>query len=372
MKKALSLNLAIVLLVLALFVPSTVALGASPPQRFSDVEAEDWFAGYVYSSVEDGLFKGTSENTFSPYAQMTRGMFVTVLGRMAGINETDYMQSDFSDVSAGTYYTPYVAWASLKGIVKGTGANRFSPNQPVTREQAVLILSRYGAAGYGTFLEIDHDTPAFTDIGSTTKEFQEVYKTLYGAAIFEGKSAKSFDPKAFLTRAEAAKVISTSNDMLHTSSEKLIDSDRLWLSYTMPSYWAGRYSFLIYDHSASEGYPGEPGAYGAHFWEEENRSEGKGELFSIYIVADGDEDIELFQDQQGNWLEGCSEIKRVKISDYRGSGEDMYLTVILQKPSEPQYDSDNPLLKKAYLRLEQDIDKVVSDIEYHIEVVTEP
>ena len=77
---------------------------------------------------------------------MTRAMFVTVLGRMAGI-EADYsLPPSFTDTEAGLWYSPYVDWAAEKGYVVGYGDGRFGPNDPVTREQAAVIMARMAAS----------------------------------------------------------------------------------------------------------------------------------------------------------------------------------------------------------------------------------
>ncbi len=41
---------------------------------------------------------------------MTRGMFVTVLGRLAGIDVSGCIDSNFSDVKSDAYYMGYVEW----------------------------------------------------------------------------------------------------------------------------------------------------------------------------------------------------------------------------------------------------------------------
>ncbi len=49
---------------------------------FTDIEGH-WAKQDIEFIVSRGLFKGTSETTFSPDMDMTRGMFITVLGRLA-------------------------------------------------------------------------------------------------------------------------------------------------------------------------------------------------------------------------------------------------------------------------------------------------
>ena len=70
-------------------------------------------------------------------------MFVTVLGRVAGIDAKDYTKVSFDDVVAGSWYAPYVAWASEEGLVLGYGDNRFGVEDQITIEQVVVLLSRY-------------------------------------------------------------------------------------------------------------------------------------------------------------------------------------------------------------------------------------
>lgn len=62
-------------------IPVTVSAGATP---FQDVPADEWYADSVSFVYTHSLFMGTSDTAFSPNTRMTRGMFITVLGRFAG------------------------------------------------------------------------------------------------------------------------------------------------------------------------------------------------------------------------------------------------------------------------------------------------
>ncbi|MDR0839654.1 MAG: S-layer homology domain-containing protein [Oscillospiraceae bacterium] len=113
---------------------------------FTDVKVKDWFYSAVNYAYANGLFSGTSATTFSPQQPMTRGMFVTVLGRLAGIDGeafTTQSADAFPDVDAAQYYAPYVAWASANGIVLGYDDGTFKPNLSVTREQMAAVMYRY-------------------------------------------------------------------------------------------------------------------------------------------------------------------------------------------------------------------------------------
>ena len=84
-----------------------------------DVDQTQWYHNAVDYVLGNDLMKGTGKTTFSPDATLTRGMVVTVLGRAAGVKTADYAGTSFSDVKAGSWYAPYVQWASKQGLVKG-------------------------------------------------------------------------------------------------------------------------------------------------------------------------------------------------------------------------------------------------------------
>ncbi len=126
--------------------PGTSApVDETPALPFTDVTPENpYLTGikYVYSS---GIMNGVSPTEFAPDGTLTRAMFVTILGRMEGIDPADYTTGTFTDCDAvGTWdYAPYVEWAAQNGIVLGYGNGKFGPMDPVTNEQAVLMLQRY-------------------------------------------------------------------------------------------------------------------------------------------------------------------------------------------------------------------------------------
>ena len=111
--------------------------------QFTDVASDSWYASAVRYVCANGFFNGTSATTFAPEGNMTRAMFVTVLGRMAGVDPADYPGTDFTDVQEGLWYAPYVKWAAQYGITTGTGGGKFSPDALITREQMAAFFVRY-------------------------------------------------------------------------------------------------------------------------------------------------------------------------------------------------------------------------------------
>ena len=91
--------------VTALAAPVDRDTSANLANPFTDVKETDWFYDAVQYARINGFFSGTSKTTFDPNGTMTRGMFVTVLGRMAGVDTEAYEgQPAFSDVPERMYY----------------------------------------------------------------------------------------------------------------------------------------------------------------------------------------------------------------------------------------------------------------------------
>ena len=107
---------------------------------FSDLSPNAYYYKAVLWAVENGITQGTSTDTFSPDATVTRGQTVTFLHRAAGAPAAG--NESFNDVSANAYYAKAVAWANENGITSGTGNGKFSPNADCTRGQIVTLLYR--------------------------------------------------------------------------------------------------------------------------------------------------------------------------------------------------------------------------------------
>lgn len=136
-------RLVAVLLTAALLVSIAVCAGAVV---FFDTQ-NHWAVSYIDKATSLGLFAGIDEQHFLPDADMTRAMFVTVLGRAAGIEPTDYetefLAQYFTDVQADAYYAPFVAWAVSVGVTEGVGDGKFAPDLPVSREQTACFIHSY-------------------------------------------------------------------------------------------------------------------------------------------------------------------------------------------------------------------------------------
>ena len=186
----------------------------NPVPNFTDINGH-WAKEHILFTVSRGLFSGTSETTFSPNTTLTRGMFVTALGRLAGINPADYQTRKFTDVKADAYYAPYVNWAVSKGIVSGTTSTTFAPDSNITREQMAVIMKNY-ADKMGYSIPKTLEAVTFADHAQISSWAKDAVKAMQQAGVLSGKENNRFDPQGNATRAEAATV-------LHRFVEVIID-----------------------------------------------------------------------------------------------------------------------------------------------------
>lgn len=178
---------------------------------FEDTSTGAWYGdavGFIYSLGYMGS-TSTSKYTFEPNTSTTRSMFVTILGRIKGIDASEYSPEEgeelpFSDVEKGQWYTPYVLWAYENSVVMGYPDGRFGVNDTITREQIVSILFRVSK----TDKPINKDIlDPYTDADSISSYAVEAFCWAVDNAIVRGTSATTLAPKKTASRAEIAQVI---------------------------------------------------------------------------------------------------------------------------------------------------------------------
>lgn len=186
--------------------PVTPARPAAPAGLpFADVSGSDWFYNDVRYVYEKGIMDGTGADRFSPNAPLTRAMIVTILYRMAGSPSVSG-SSDFTDVAAGKWFAKAVAWAAANGIVNGYGSGLFGPNDPVTREQLAAILYRYAVYGGMTAVTLEENLGSFADTAQLSAYAIQAMNWAVGQGLING-SGSNLVPKAQATRAQVAAII---------------------------------------------------------------------------------------------------------------------------------------------------------------------
>lgn len=174
-------------------------------EPFVDVSIDSWYADAVQYVYENGMMGGTSETTFSPNLTTTRGMIVTILYRLEN-EPTVTGTTAFTDVAADQYYANAVAWAAQNGIVSGTTATTFAPNNAITREQMAAILYRY-AQFKGYDVSAKADLSVYTDAASVGAYAVDAMAWANGAQLITGTSSTTLSPAGNATRAQVATIL---------------------------------------------------------------------------------------------------------------------------------------------------------------------
>lgn len=156
---------------------------------FTDVPAGSWYADAVKYVSEKGLMNGTSKNGFSPNATTTRGMIVTILARVEGVN-----------TNGTPWYAAGQKWAMSNGISDGTNMVG-----EVTREQLAAILYRY-AKQKGYDVSKSAALTAFSDADKVSGYASEAMQWAVAEGLLQGSNGK-LDPQGSATRAQVATIL---------------------------------------------------------------------------------------------------------------------------------------------------------------------
>lgn len=163
---------------------------------FDDICGSDYYYLPVIWAVEEGVTNGTSATTFSPNQPCTRAQAVTFIWRRFGCPTPNVSGRLFEDTDENAYYAEALAWATEKGIVVGTSATTFSPNQPCTRAQIVTFIWRaLGRKDLGDVYNPFVDVPA-------NEYYTDAVLYAYYGDITNGTTATTFSPHQLCTRGQ--------------------------------------------------------------------------------------------------------------------------------------------------------------------------
>ena len=171
---------------------------------FSDVNNDNWFRTDVEYVSEKGLMQGTGNGVFSPSAQTTRAMIVTILWRLEG-SPTE-SKADFSDVNQDDYFYNAVAWAASNNIVGGYSSDKFAPNDSATREQLAAIIYRYASFKKYDITKLS-SLDAYADKNSVSEYAIDAFKWAIANKIITGTSNDMLSPQGFAERSQVAAIL---------------------------------------------------------------------------------------------------------------------------------------------------------------------
>lgn len=187
--------------------PDSEPTNPDAPNPFDDISKDDWYYEDVINVFEEGLFTGTDNNRFSPKANITRGMFVTVLYRLEGEPAVN-RSIPFEDVSADSYYANAVIWAQQNGIIKGFSEKEFAPNKNITREQIAAMMFRFAQYKGYDVTQGGMQIREFDDFENISDYAIAAMTWAVNTGLMRGKTQTTINPQDNATRAEIAAIFS--------------------------------------------------------------------------------------------------------------------------------------------------------------------
>lgn len=174
---------------------------------FKDVTDKDWFNKAVMFMYDRNLISGTGDKQFSPNWNMTRGMFVTVMGRISEAEGEVIANNgcDFSDVNQDMYYAKYIQWAKENGIISGDG--QFYPEKNITRQEMLVMLRNLADhMGKDTTITGNKTVDGFNDFSQIESWAVGAFNWAYENGIVSGRDGNLLAPGATATRAEVSQI----------------------------------------------------------------------------------------------------------------------------------------------------------------------
>ncbi len=176
-----------------------------PAEKFTDVDTTQWYHEAIDYVIEAGMMNGVAADKFAPNSTTTRGMIVTILYRLEG-EPAVAGASAFTDVESGAWYADPIAWAAAKGVVNGTSATTFDPNDPITREQMAAILYRY-ASYKGYDVAEKANLSSYTDAGQISAYATDAMAWANAQGLITGVTKTTLEPQGNATRAQVATLL---------------------------------------------------------------------------------------------------------------------------------------------------------------------
>ena len=170
--------------------------------KFEDLSDAEWASEAIKYLAKKGVLTGKNEKEFCPNQNVTREEFTKII--ISALELSDEKSSNsFNDVESGRWSEKYISSAVRLGIVSGVTDFEFMPETPITREQMAAII-------YRALMLFDKSTgqrTVFDDDSQISDFAKDAVQCLAGRGIISGVGNNIFSPKAYVTRAQAAKIV---------------------------------------------------------------------------------------------------------------------------------------------------------------------
>jgi len=176
----------------------------STKSEFNDLGQAEWAVESINALYKKGIISGVGDGKFMPLGQVTREQFTKMIIEAYNLN-TELSTTTFADVKTDAWYSSYIASAVINGIVNGISEKAFGIGENITRQDMAVIAYRAAQKHGISFAGISYDK--FSDDNEIADYAKDAVYALKECGVMNGIGDNLFAPKAFATRAEAAKMI---------------------------------------------------------------------------------------------------------------------------------------------------------------------
>lgn len=177
-------------------------------KTYSDVPENYWAGRPIEYLATMNIMPGFSDGTFRPDLPVTRGELAEILVKAKGFKVSEYKRIYYSDLRNSDPAAPYSTVAVARHYMQGYSNNTFRADKVVTRAEAAVIFANFS----GLYVKEKIQEKVFPDM-PVVHVSSPALAASKDVGLFEYLSDQRFNPNAFLTRAEAAEILSKTEYM---------------------------------------------------------------------------------------------------------------------------------------------------------------
>lgn len=184
---------------LAVTMLSTTAFAASV--KFTDVPSSHWAHASISEMADKGVVSGTGNNKYSPNTTVSYAQFATMIVR-------SFYNDQIGDAGE-KWYSPYMTAAEKAGVLDGTkvlGTDSLAEDGICRYEMAQVMYNVMKAKGIQ--IPSNVDTSKIADWSKIPQEYQQAVSVCYSLGTLSGTDNKgTFNGTGVMDRAQAAVVM---------------------------------------------------------------------------------------------------------------------------------------------------------------------
>lgn len=169
---------------------------------FTDLGDVDWAKEAIEALVSQNLMQGDTDTTFGAASAITRGEFLSVLIKVLKI--TGPSDDNFEDVAGDAAYGKEIAIAKKLGIALGMGHNKFMPDNPISRQDLMVLVDRaFAHVGIPMTSDVSMTLKTFADAANVADYAKESVVRVIAQGLVAAQDGR-INPLGNTNRAEAA------------------------------------------------------------------------------------------------------------------------------------------------------------------------